>query len=467
MKRRQADKMAIVMGDHLYNRDEGCTHFVILVDMVSSGGILRAFADDGEFFNQTEIPPSSTPIRIVITAPPHITTLHLTTPSGGSAYGKLDHRTSLGTIFFMSCDLLEADTRGSLWGRLNEELNAADAFDGRSLCMHIGDNVYADMCWNAAVRRRSRERMLGEYTHIYRTRYRHTWFSTRDRIETYAQASHLMILDDHEVTNNFMDREMRERDEVKYEAAMQAYVEYQQALLHTPIESSSERGWVRVIGKDMIITIDRCGGLRDMNDLVSMVASIVEKRCSSDVLVSTEDGIDTCMTNADEIKGVILVFSNAMIPCPRGSRRARWYTRLYGHRKFPSDEQLVVLYRYLFGLVARGISVLLVGGDMHFGLHATITDETGYWSFDVIVASPISNHPTRDRRRASRAFRNHMFRMKSGIAVITRTTQGKRCFAKVGVRDDGRSRYSIQMIYSQHRTPASRFNYLRTLVRMA
>lgn len=465
------------MGDHMYIPEEESTRFVVLVDMIPEGGLLRAFTSDGDFYTKTDVPPSLSPFRVVLSAPKYVTSLQLSTPDGSSVTTQLDHREPLGTLYIFSCDLLEADTNRSLWGVLLSDMNSAtqEAVDGRSVVLHVGDNVYADMCWNAEVRRREREDMVRDYTEIYRARYRSTWFGTDDRAMVYATASHLMLLDDHEVTNNFMDRgigkdKTKELDCVRHEAAMQAYTEYQEALLYPNLNRTTDRGWVRLIGNDLIITIDRAMGKLEMNKVISMIGPIVEHHRQNailseyDMYVERENGHHTTMLS---ILGVIVVFSTSMIPYPRGSNAARRYTRMYGRDKFTRDDELKILYRYLFSLTASGLDVLLVGGDLHFGMYATVTDETGFFSFDVVVASPISNHPTLDRRMMSRGFRGHDFRLESGIVFVTHSTQGKRCYAKVSIRENGHRRYSIQMVYSTCRKPASYWNYYRTLLSMA
>lgn len=450
--------MAIVIGDHVYNSDDDTTHFVVLIDMVPQGGMLNTFTDDGDVHNQINIPPSSVPLRIAISAPKYVTSLHLVTPEGGIVCGKLDHRDSLGILYLLSCDLPEADTRQSLWETLLSDLDNIEG-DGRSLVIHIGDNVYADMCWNAKIQRK-----LASYKDIYRARYRKTWFGDDHRSDVYAKASHLMLMDDHEVTNNFMDGRVRtKRQLLKYEAAMDVYTEYQESLLYNDgyIPRTTDRGWIRVIGNDLIITIDRSTGTLNLEKVVSIIKPIIEHHRKQAILD------DTSNEETKTIVGVILVFSTSMIPYPRQSREARKYTRLYGRGKFVNDDDLSLLYRYLFTLVASNIAVLLVGGDLHMGLYATITDETGFWSFDVVVASPISNHPTLDRRMLSRGYRNTVFRMKSGIAFVTHTTQGKRCYAKVTIREHGYKRYNIQMAYSMYNRPVSYWDYYKTLFRMA
>lgn len=59
-----------------------------------------------------------------------------------------------------------------------------------------------------------------------------------------------------------------------------------------------------------------------------------------------------------------------------------------------SGEHCEILHILANWVKDGGKSVMLVGGDVHFGMHSIVTDEIGAPLFEQVVTSPITNEPT-------------------------------------------------------------------------
>jgi hypothetical protein len=423
--------MSLVLGDHqrIKKRDgKIVTIFIVLVDMIPNGCRVIATGNIDVKNIETNIVGSNRPVRL---------RLELTSEYDWLILIVNDHRDPLGNVYFMSCDFPEGDGRHSLWNRVDWESNEdVQSGPGRTLFLHMGDNSYNDEAYNRA-------RRGADARNAYRQRYRRTWFCTRARREVYSKGSHLMFCDDHEVKNNLTYDDVPENERYIYDDAMVVYTEYQENLqiYNSP---SINRGWKRSFGDDAIITFERSNGIPNTADVIFSIRSFLDSYPSKGLIVST---------------------GWAPIPSPSGNHSANIYRALFGTGKFLDNEDLILLYSYLLSVVRDGTAVLLIGGDIHFGVSGIVSNGTN--SFIAAAASAITNHPTMDRKLASSGYQGAIS-LNDVIQFTPVISRGSRCYAKLVINHEmeGVDRYILNMRYSRDIFPQNPLRYINTLRKM-
>lgn len=413
--------MSIVLGDHFVL--EKMSVFVVLIDEIYYESKLIITNEEGEIYDEINLLESDQIQRFILKIPMKYNVLKLEplSPEKISSKAILDHGDKLEIIYLFSCDLLEADTRDSLFKTLSNDIDSG----GRSLCLHLGDNIYADREWEKCKKHKDDfEYCLNQY----RKRYQKTFFS-RDRKEVYSKSSHLMIGDDHEVFNDFYAKEYDEKYVNIYNAAFQAYSEYQENLLYFD-NPSINRGWYRMFEDNLIVTYDRNRGILSSVEIINSLGKIISETSP---------------------KGVIVAPSWAYLPSPRGNSNAELYNQMFGLNKFLPDFEIEILFDYLTTLVERGISVVLIGGDLHFGIHGRVC--LGCTYFDLVVASPISNHPTYNCRLAAKSYESNILIGK--YVFMPLISKGRRCYSRIRIDTNFFPRYAIDMVYNKQKKPKS------------
>lgn len=387
------------------------------------------------------------------------------------------------TFYFVSCDHVEADTNPSLWNTLMDDIKDQET---TGVCIHLGDNVYADHAWNQSIKYPN-----VDPKEFYRRRYRRTWFRNPDKRNVLASVSNLMIWDDHEIVNDANILELisgtggtggtgRERI---INAAVDVYEEYQESLFLTPKDKNTPTGgrffdseigdksWYKMVGDILVICIERTTSGRPSSQ------KIVDRL---DELFNYYEDHDMI----DEIRGLILCTSWAPVPPPEGNRSSQWYRRLKGGSKFVDKNELSILYHYLLDWSSQTRPVMLVGGDIHFGLRGTVT--RGDKMIHVMVSSGITNHPTYDRRLAARAYigtipidddilvgSDHVIEGYNNISddipyFHVEQSEGRRCYGRLTIeRYEGVAMiFMPRLVYNPITRPRSYIRYLKSLYSM-
>lgn len=372
---------------------------------------------------------------------------------------------SIDTLYFVSCDHPEADTRLSLWRNLNHEIVNNPT---SSLCIHLGDNVYADHAWNSVKSRHTSEKV----ENLYRERYRRGWFHTYKK-RVLSSTSNIMIWDDHEITNDLIVQSSTVRNEkqnLAIQSAIKVYEEFQESL-HLIKNSSLGRGWWKFVGNILIITFERTStGVPSSNEILNYITSLMKIMKSEDV--------------EDEIGGLIICTGWASLPPPGGN--TKWSFNQVDESKFQTKKELVPIYDFLLDWSRYNRPVCIVGGDLHFGVRGTIT--RGDQSISVMVASPITNHPTPDRRKMARLFREtptiamesedlipydyeiqDYKGIKDNIIYLNiHQSRGRRCYGRVMIeRYKDNTIFIPRIVFSEHQRPYSYTRYFRSLIKMA
>lgn len=299
---------------------------------------------------------------------------------------------NIGTIFTYSCDYPEKDSvKGSIWPLLADEI---DILEDRSLCIGIGDNVYADNEWKRSLM------YPNNTTNIYSERYRETLFGT-ERKRILKNSSNLFIPDDHEMVN---DITFEQGMELVEHVATHIINVYENFLMQEHIDRIPflNRDWVKYYDDLMIVTIERASkGIPDLNIILDRLNELLR----------------------NDINKIIIITGWACIPAPRSIL----YRSLFGTGKFMSDEDIYILYDYLLNISNR-FSIVLVGGDLHFGSSSNVFRDDK--QFDVLISSPITNKPGLDRKLASRSINDSRIFLKD-IVFQNNISKAKRCYGKI------------------------------------
>ncbi len=407
---------------------------VVLVDQVEEPAFLKVYNQEEELVSEQSFHNlEDKPLRLLVEVPSGVLRFQVESLEKVLFRGpEITIANQLQTVYYMSCDHQEADTRVSLWDTLSREISSRE---GQTLCLHLGDNVYADAAWHTS--QKNPETDAATY---YRKRYRQVW-NKGSRKDVYASASHLMIMDDHEIVNNLI---LSQNSNRITDAAISVYQEYQEAL-HYEKKTFIGRGWYKKINGILFIALERT-----TNGIVS----------SSEILSRLEEVIDETTT------AIILCSGWAPIPRPEGNYYAELSQLLGTTRDYLPKEELILLYEYLLDWSSFDRPVLMIGGDIHFGVHAQV--RKGFKRIDVIAASPISNHPSYDRRLAAKAYRGEI-RLNSEIRMRVLEAKGSRCYARTKITQLGEDGYDFdnQLVFNTCKYPKNPLKYLRSVSKMA
>lgn len=327
----------------------------------------------------------------------------------GELLSEHDLRNGIQKIAFVSCDLIEGDTENSLWNRLETE--------NVDLCCHLGDNVYADSAYN---------KTTGDHRKHYDKRYIKTWKTWAHKL---LNCQHLMVADDHEITDNW---DIRQDVNPKVEIALEMFDKYQQALL----QQNSELGYIRKeYNGTTLLLLSR----------TMMEKSVLEK------LKEIKDTLDG---------DIIIAMSSAPVPMPTGYE-GTIYNAIFGSTGW-SDEELLELYNFCFELYESGKAktILLIGGDIHVGVQATI--EHSNHKLYVYVTSPITAHPTIVESLYARGLNNTKVFGRYNTTFNARADRNY-LHLTLPLQHDN----PAALVYSDEAKPASVIRYIKQIAKMA
>lgn len=336
------------------------------------------------------------------------------------------------TLYFVSCDHPEADTSESLWRTLYQDLRP------NSICLHLGDNIYGDKAYKEAEANPDIDPII-----FYRDCYRKTWFNT-DKKLVLGSVSNLMNMDDHEIRNDTLI----DTSDPICEGAIKAFNEYQTSLLISRNKLSKYSWYVRK-GNILIISIERTSkGVPSYLKLSSMIKKAVEAEPDVDALIITTGW--------------------AMIPAPDGNFKSQIYHSIFGSHKFIDLSYLSQFYNFLLELSQENeYDINIVGGDLHFGIRGIIKSSV-YPDIEikVMVSSAITNHPTIDRKLASKAFKDQTIAIDHEINFQVKETKGKRCYAKLHIFHDDQIITEPELVFSKKNNPRSYAKYYQSMYDM-
>ncbi len=347
-------------------------------------------------------------------------------------------------LIFVSCDLLEANSKHSLWDIMKSELLPKK----RTAIMHLGDQAYMDPVFNHYKKIFNK---MGDTAEInkecfeaYGQRYCDTWMP---HARLLSNVSNYYIWDDHEITNDVVIDTITD-DTIKLISnnAIQAYNLYQQSFHVNDTAIINNYCWYKYID----------------NKKSTIVLAI--ERTSREITLDEVFDTITKLNKSGKIKRLILCFTSAPIPYHNNYESVCGLNKILS--KLWDPVKLQTLYAWLFNWMEEGDDreVVLVGGDIHFGVNGYITRNK--LIIPILIASPITNQPFLDRMFAS----NNMcctYNIKCDLPhddiVFTKiSAKGRRCY---GVIDLDVVPMNVDIVYSEDKYPKNWCKYLKTIVK--
>ncbi|HSW76479.1 MAG TPA: hypothetical protein VLG50_05515 [Candidatus Saccharimonadales bacterium] len=312
-------------------------------------------------------------------------------------------------MIVVSCDHLENDQKHSLWQDINYHVLKQNV-----AIVHLGDQAYQDTQFKTCVKLEKKyksydnmkDKLKLMYYQLYANRYCDTW---RPHSHVLSNTRNYYLWDDHEIVNDVI---YDQNNDIHVMAA-QAYKDYQMSFL---------------IDENQIIINDYCWYTYINHDVI-MVAI---ERTSQSIAISNVINIINNLFNHDDLKTLILCFSSAPIPPPHHFH-GFVYKTIQGTGKFWNKHDLTILLNCLFKYVDDKKHVILLGGDVHFGVHGYYVNHINH-IIPVIIASPITNSPATDRKLAARGMIGQ-FDIDSDIQFIGVKAKAKRCYGVIDFND--------------------------------
>ena len=358
---------------------------------------------------------------------------------------------NINKLVCVSCDLLEADTKHSLWNKIMDEIIP----NNRTAIMHLGDQAYMDPVFNqckkiivdSELKSEAKSKLTNEIQvnrlclNAYGDRYCATW---KPHSKLLANVSNYYIWDDHEIANDIklddiIDSTVKRISEI----AVESYNMYQQSFHVNKTFIINDYCWYKYINEKnptMMLAIERTS--REVT-LQEIFDAIIE------------------LNKTKTFNRLILCFSSAPIPQPHDGC-GKIYEHLKGLNKFWDPKKLVTLYSWLFNWMGEDKEVVIVGGDVHFGVHGYVTKNT--LKIPVLIASPITNQPYPDRSLASKGMHGrHIISSTSKDDIIMFTTissKARRCYGTIDLESVP---IKTHIIYSEDKYPKDLIKYLEVM----
>lgn len=356
-------------------------------------------------------------------------------------------------LLLVSCNMYEADVKKSMWKEIEKEIEN----ERNCYLIHMGDQVYMDKEFKSCKNYIKKNQENLDENKIYNMlskRYFKTWTPCS---KVLSSVPNYMFLGDHEIVNNIKlyleHSDPHFGPTTKY--LLEVYKWYQENLNIEIERILNDYSWVKVFGYEknyVMFGIENCSSFLNVDDVATVISHYIYPHVTK----------------------LFICFSCAPIPSPQGINGGIYEILtdnkkklLTGDSKFWSHSDLTKLYSYLLYLrmYYPQLDIVVFGGDVHFGLHATVS--AGPNQFQVVVSSPITNNPTFDRTLASSGLKGEQIVGKThdnhDIIFNTISTKPRRCYASV---DISQTPAEIFMNYSNSVLPKNPLKYLRKLIQM-
>ena len=380
----------------------------------------------------------------------------------------------LGKMIILSCDFPEMDTSNSLWNNVQME--------NPNFVLHLGDQVYADEIFESLAKRPKDMQTKAAYA-AYNDLYRRVFLRWTQLL---PRSSHILILDDHDITNGAAIGSYK-RGTVRSRIAGIAKSVYDN---HNPIptvrvphydrecyvqngylaESKMGVRWKKFNDDTLMMIVPRyfSNGVGIYDDFFDTLREVMYREgeynaenTTSQSFLSTADGrvLFESTDHPRKIRKLLICFTSAPVPRPSGAAVAA-YRSVFGTDGLWENADVQHLYETILQLIISRngqLQVILVGGDLHLGLHATISD--GCHQFDVCVSSPISNQPTDCERLYANGLRN--VNSVGTLRFDVHTSSAMRNYLSLDL-----DTFIPRMVFSKQRFPKNKVQALKSVMRM-
>lgn len=317
---------------------------------------------------------------------------------------KLHIYDDVSKLIFVSCDKLEMVKQPSLWNHMRQDIY------GKTVIMHLGDQAYMDNVFKKCMTvyknnnydNPKLKKMFNNYCiSEFGTRYCQTW---KPHASILSNTSNFYLWDDHEISNNIVIDQITDTNLLAVtNNAVTCYQLYQQSFHVYNTNIINDYCYYKYLSSDMshiLIAIERTSRFVTITEVIDAIKML---------------------DNQNKIKRLILCFSRAVLPPPLHSL----YLGLFDNDKFMNVKEYEELVNFLLDWMDEK-EVVLVGGDVHFGLHGIINGKNNV--IHVLISSPITNKPNIKCWLASKAFKNTTLNFNN-FTFTTLSTKAKNCYA--------------------------------------
>lgn len=380
-------------------------------------------------------------------------------------------------LIVVSCDFLEADTKHSLWREMNDDLD-----DKATAIIHLGDQMYADAEYKKAKKiqdeyekqgqsdKQNTQSMLDNlYYDLYSNRLCDT-FRPHHRI--LSKTSNYFLWDDHEIRNDYCfdgrlvldidDNNPQLSGDYVANAAMKCYRDYQMSFEVNENHIINNFCWVK-----------RLPGKPPYENQIMLSIERTFERISIDRIICAISELDY----NEPITSLILCFASAPLPPPHNIA-GDIYTKLNGTGKFWDLNDTHLLISWLFKWMTIDTSmkntskmsdekrlsrpleakqykrILILGGDLHLGVNGYY--KKGHLQIPILISSPITNHPSFDRKLISKGLKGTT--IIRDFSLIVTSSKARRCYGVVDLES-----FETTIVYSNDKYPKNILGYLRKM----
>mgnify|MGYP005989832777 CR=1 FL=1 len=407
-----------------------------MIDSLKYPRSVHSFEPPGDVLPWPEVPPSVVRVKLPGYAQYSVTWVLL---EEGESPESLVHERSIakvigqnwllakpevGNLFAFSCDMPAADSKISLWDDMLGRLTGRP-----TACLHLGDQIYGDSVYRKCMTTSNPQpgMVYAEYSKLYQE----TW---SPRVELLSQTWNYFTADDHEITNDIrLYHELTDKETVVASAAWKAYLDYQLAL--TPDRSKfysefSYKTWLGVPNDVLLFVVERSS---EPLDIRRLIAAMKEAEDSFNYLVLA-------------------------LPCAPVIKPSGLGSSFIRDDRYLEPTLAIELYEYLLSLSSPDCSVILLGGDCHYGSHRIIS--RGSESITVLTCSPITNQPDPARLFAALKTKDRTL-VPAGVEPALEESVVS-CHARKNYAELDFSNELVIMHYGG-RKPKSIIRYLRTM----
>ena len=309
----------------------------------------------------------------------------------------------------VSCYNFTQKLKSSAW----DELALRATSGALDVVLHTGDQIYGDEVfrfWSAYLKKvpsRLRESFLPSICEAYRGLYRAAW-NHQPVQEVLRNASNLMLWDDHEVTDDFGDKQSftdpNSTEHMVARCGWQVYREYQRNLwdenaLDTPMPLGRHVGYLQTWGHTAALFVDVRGGRAfEPYDREAADPSSSEPYLGNEQWQGIMDALSPVSKKLLNVENLLVICPVPLVFFPPSLSRdvvvRAIADDLRGHwshapHRAEQHRMLSALRNWQAG--APGREVLLLGGDVHFGCEMSVFHERDGATrvFRQLVSSPV------------------------------------------------------------------------------
>lgn len=371
-------------------------------------------------------------------------------------------------LIFMSCDHVEADVEQeeSMWNIMRRDISGENV-----ALIHIGDQVYMDRVWRKFLSKKkspTEEERLDMMKNVV-ARYMKTWEGHADILGSYCN---MMILDDHEIINNFVPgnrlREVSGKpifpDEISIASWDEAFEDSTYWEFPTNIPDPTRKEVMEMIAMECYMNIQQalhvnmpktlswCKSFEYMDVALICVERIYHKENIDNII----DTMNSCGKG-----GVVLCFAGFPFTKPDGIL-GNLYERMFSGDKFWDRDFTTTLYARLLDWLEENKTrrLIVIGGDAHMGYLGNVS--RGYSNFYIACASPITNQPTFDRVILAKAMQGQ-HRFDGDIKMISIHSEPMRCYLDLDIS----SLFWIpRIVFCNNKVAKSPIDYMASILAM-